>query len=244
MTPSPPYICYVGFDARELRAHAVADFSLRRAGGSIEVRRVCRLSLVHSYRRPTTYMPNGGLWDEISGAPMSTDHAIARFFVPILMGHCGWALFVDGDILCRRDIRDLFALADDRYAVQVVQHPDDLPYQDRKKTGVMQTTYPRKNWSSVVLWNCSHPAHERLTIEVVNTWPGRELHGFDWLANEDIGSLPPEWNYLVGVSPQLDDPAIVHYTLGTPDLPGHEDDAFADEWTAIARQRGYAGVRA
>lgn len=100
----------------------------------------------------------------------------------------------------------------------------------RKMDKQPQTHYSRKNWSSVVLWNTSHPANKALTLEALNTWPGRDLHAFKWLADDLIGELPPEWNYLVGVSPKMDNPKLVHFTLGTPNLPGYENAEFADEW--------------
>jgi hypothetical protein len=178
-------------------------------------------------------MPNGQYYDEISDAPMSTDHAIARFFVPYLCGYKGWALFTDGDVLFRDDVRHVFAMADSRYAVKVVKHPP-LLVEGQKKDGHIQQAYPRKNWSSVVLWNCGHQANRALTLEVVNSWPGRDLHAFQWLEQYEIGDLPSRWNYLEGVSFHQSMPALVHYTLGTPDVPGHEHAAFAEEWLSFA----------
>lgn len=222
-----------------MRAHVVASFSLRVGTRSaVDIRRLTRLGLFHIYRRPTERMPNGHLWDEISDAPMSTEHAIARFFVPYLEGYRGWSLFVDGDVLFREDIAKLFALADDQYAVQVVQHRP-LLVEGMKKSGHVQQAYPKKNWSSVMLWNCGHPANKALTLDVLNAWPGRDLHAFRWLKDEEIGSLPVRWNWLAGVSAPEPDPAIVHFTLGTPDVSGHENDPYADEWYRVGRSAGY-----
>jgi hypothetical protein len=229
---------YIGFDAREMRAHVVATTSMHlHSGHTQRVQRICRLYLCKWYTRPTRGDANT-LYDVISEAPMSTDHAIARFFIPYLKDYSGWALFTDGDVLFRTDVRQLFALRDPRYAVQVVQHAP-MPDTGSKKRGDTQQLYPRKNWSSVVLWNCSHPSNRKLTLDVLNTWPGRDLHAFRWLEDSEIGALPPEWNYLATVSPELADPAIVHYTLGTVDTPGHEHDPFADEWRAVARAAGF-----
>src|SRR5205823_1871133 len=127
-----------------------------------------------------------------SDAPMSTEFAISRFCVPFLQSE-GWAVFADCDILCWSDINELFALANDKYAVMVVQHK---PLSDTgvKMDGQMQTIYNCKNWSSLVLWNCGHPANQRLNLEKLNTWPGRHLHAFKWLQNGEIGELPEYWN--------------------------------------------------
>lgn len=243
MLPKPPYRVWIGFDAAEMQACNVATQSLLRLTSRREVRvdRLCRLALRGNYRRPTTVMPNGQLFDEVSGAPMSTDHAIARFFVPWLSDYQGWALFTDGDVLFREDVRQLFAQADERYAVQVVQHPPLLE-EGEKKDGHIQQAYRRKNWSSVALFNCGHPANRALTLDVLNSWPGRDLHAFNWLSDDLIGALDMRWNYLAGVSAPQADPALVHFTLGVPTVHGHEQDAFADEWRSVAGMAGYAKV--
>ena len=110
-------------------------------------------------------------------------------------------MFADCDILCRADIAELFDLADDRYALMCVQH-DYTPTETVKMGSEIQTSYPRKNWSSLALWNCDHPAHRALTLAHLNQWSGRDLHRFRWLWDSQIGALPPAWNYLVGVSPK------------------------------------------
>jgi hypothetical protein len=243
--PKPPYRVFLGFDAKEMRTCNVAKWSIHASANRSEVgvEILCRMSLLKHYTRPTSTMRNGQLFDKISDAPMSTGHAIARFFVPFLCDYRGWALFVDGDVLVRRDIRELFALADPTKAVQVVQHPPQTE-ESVKKLGHVQQAYPCKNWSSAMLFNCAHPANARLSLDTLNNWPGRDLHAFRWLDDPTlIGALPAEWNYLVGVSAPQSDPAIVHYTLGTPDMPGHDDDPFADEWFAAASVAGYRMTR-
>lgn len=240
MQPETPYRVFIGFDANEIRGCHVATMSMyaHTDRAAVTYERICRLGLWQHYQRPTTTMPNGQLFDELSDAPMSTDHAIARFFVPYLCGYRGWALFTDGDVLFLDDVRTLFALADDYYAVMVVKHPP-LQEEGEKKDGHIQQAYPRKNWSSVMLFNCAHPANQALTLDVLNTWPGRDLHAFRWLENELIGALPARWNYLVNVSEHQPDPAIVHFTLGLPDVIGHERSQYSDEWCQMARAAGY-----
>lgn len=145
---------------------------------------------------------------------MSTEFAISRFMVPFLQQK-GWALFADCDILAVGDIAELFALADDKYAVMVVKHLHD-PRENLKMDGQVQTKYKRKNWSSVVLWNCEHPAHDALTVDDIEKRKGLDLHQFFWLSDEQIGDLPVKWNWLAGVSPPINDFGIIHYTLGGP----------------------------
>lgn len=228
---------FLGYDPAEdlvcRVAHATAEAVSR---DPLEVRHLSLGTLQRKglYTRPTE-VRSPGYWDPISEAPMSTGHAIARFLVPALCGFEGWALFTDGDVLFRRDLGALFAQADPRMAVQVVKH-EYHPQETTKMLGQPQTAYARKNWSSVMLFNCGHPANRRLSTDLVNSRPGRDLHQFCWLDYRLIGALDPAWNYLVGVTDpaRVPDPAIVHFTLGTPDMPGYEHGEFADEWRAAA----------
>jgi hypothetical protein len=230
---------WLGYDPREADGYAVARASIRRHAKAPYLIMPVNLAVARRaglYRRPTSRR-DGRLWDDISEAPMATEFAIARFLVPHLAGR-GWALFADCDVLARTDIGQLFSLADDRYAVMCVKH-DQRPVEDTKMNGQLQAkevdprfpgVYSRKNWSSVVLYNCEHPANSALTVDLINTVPGRDLHRFCWLDDDLIGELPVEWNWLAGVSPIVDDPAIVHFTLGMPSLPGCEYMLYSDEW--------------
>lgn len=243
MLPSVPKTglrVFLGWDETELTACQVAEYSLYRHASRNAVR-LDKISMftVKEYDRPTRTLPNGQLFDDISGAPMSTRHAIARFWVPRLCGFTGWALFTDGDVLFRDDVTKVFELADPDKAVMVVQHSAMLE-EGSKKLGHVQQAYSRKNWSSVILWNCGHLANRALTREVLNDWPGRDLHAFKWLRDDQIGALPAKWNHLVDVSPPDPDPSIVHYTLGCPDVDGHEHGAFAEEWLRASRVAGYS----
>lgn len=228
-------VIYLGFDPREAAAFAVARHSI--------LRHLTQLIPVHGlvlddlrergiYTRPTERR-DGRLYDVISEAPMSTEHAIARFLVPFLAGS-GWALFMDGDVLVRGNLARLFACADDRYAVMCVQHRHEPP-EGEKMDGQAQLRYARKNWSSVCLWNVEHPANARLTVEMVNTLPGRELHAFSWLRDDEIGALDTAWNWLAGHSDPEIEPDVVHFTAGTPDMAGYESQPYADDWRAELR---------
>src|SRR6185369_11183489 len=109
---------------------------------------------------------------------------------------------------------------------------DYQPALNVKMDGQVQSAYPRKNWSSVMAFNLAHPANEALTVEMVNSLPGRDLHRFCWLDDDEIGELDPKYNYLVGDGPRQENPTIVHFTNGTPDLHGFTNAHFADEWRA------------
>lgn len=224
---------YIGVDHREPKSLQAALNSLRAVSPwaspvLLDAERLTDRGLLW---RPQDR--RGQVYDLLSNAPCSTDFAISRFLAPILH-QSGWCLFVDSDVVFLRDVRALFDLADHGKAVMVVQHPNGHE-PGTKMDGQVQTVYARKNWSSVMLFNCDHPANQRLTLHDVNTRPGRWLHRFGWLADAEIGALPREWNWLVGVYPPPENPGIAHYTLGTPELA---DSAFADLWW-----RAYGGVQ-
>lgn len=221
---------YVGFDPREAAAYAVARYSIERhLTRSMMIHGLVLSDLVSKglYTRPMEWRGKV-MWDKISDAPMSTDHANARFLVPHLAKY-GWALFMDGDMLVRGDLSEVFENLDDRKAVYCVQHKHE-PLKATKMDGQLQTLYARKNWSSFVLFNCGHHHNNILTPEYVNALPGRDLHRFCWLYDEEIGALDPKWNFLVGHSDPEIDPAVVHFTSGTPDMPGYENVPYADHW--------------
>lgn len=224
---------FLGWDPREEIAYRVARASIRRhASVKVDVQPLVLANLRTKgiYTRNTTWR-DGRLWDVVSEASMSTEFAISRFFMLHLAGTEGWALFADSDILLRHDIADLFAMADDRYAVMVVQHPT-IDAHGVKMDGQVQTSYGRKNWSSVMLWNLAHPAHRGLTLDMLNKAPGRDLHRFCWLQDSEIGALPATWNWLEGYSAPIPDPALVHMTRGGPWFPEWRGVAYGQEWLA------------
>jgi hypothetical protein len=221
-----------GWDEREAIGYSVAEFSaIRRTTQPIIFQPLMQKALRYKqyYWRPHE-IRDGKLWCPISEAPMSTEFANSRFLIPWI-AKTKFVLFCDfADMLFVADPAELFALAQDRYAVMVVkQH--HVPRGTVKMDGQEQTQYERKNWSSVVLWNIDHPANGRLTLEMVNTLPGRDLHRFCWLTDIEIGELPAEWNYLVGKDHVRDTPPkLLHYTEGIPTMPGYEDGPWADAW--------------
>jgi hypothetical protein len=222
---------FIGHDPREQRSYDVCVASLyKHSSVDVDVSEVSRPTLGPLYSRPTEKDGCGQLWDVISNAPMATEFSLARFWVPFLADYRGWALFCDCDFMFRADVAELFALADDRYAVMVVKHFYDQQT-GIKMDGRLQTVYPRKNWSSLMLFNCGHSSNLALSLERLNNARGKDLHQFDWLQDSDIGQLPINWNWL-----DLSAKAV-HFTAGSPDMPGYENQPYADEWRSYVTAR-------
>lgn len=223
---------YIGYDTRQLDAFVVARESCRQVLNlptpinSIVLKEEQKQGF---YTRPISRDLNGRMIDTISKAPMSTEFALTRFLIPRKCQH-GWVLFVDSDVLFRVDPNRMVSLyGDSSKAVIVVKH-DHVPKNTSKMDNQQQTTYEKKNWSSVMLFNCAHPAHKKLTLDLINSERGLHLHQFCWLKDHEIGEMPDTWNWLVGHSSPQDNPGIVHFTDGVPSMPGHEKDPYADEW--------------
>jgi Lipopolysaccharide biosynthesis proteins, LPS:glycosyltransferases len=221
------YTIYMGYDPREALAYDVAQHSILSRTDPEEVE-IIPLNLENVEVKEILTRPierrDGKLWCPISQAPMATEFAISRFCVPFLQDH-GWALFIDSDVICLGDIRELFALANPAYSVMCVKHEQKVKDGETKMDGQLQTFYARKNWSSCVLWNCDKHicGNSKLTLKALNTWLGRDLHAFKWLHDYEIGELPKKWNHLVGVGvgPDSDDlHGVLHFTLGGKWLPG------------------------
>lgn len=152
-----------------------------------------------------------------------------RFLTPYLNEFSGWVIFADGDMVCNSDIAELWSLRDDTKAVQVVKH-DYKTKQTVKYLGNKNEDYPRKNWSSLILWNCGHTANKVLTPEFVSEKSGSYLHRFCWLSDDLIGELPKEWNWLAIEYADNPDAKIIHYTLGTPCFLEYKNSSMSELW--------------
>ena len=212
---------FVGYDSREDIAWQVCRHSLlRHAEGAVEV---CPL------RQPA--LRELGLYTRPEDAGASTEFSLTRFLTPFLAAQSGWVLFCDCDFLFTDDVRDVFRSLDPSKAVYCVQH-DYTPTHAVKMDGKQQTAYPRKNWSSFMLFNCNHPDVRALTPQVVNSASPAYLHRFEWVTDPaGIGALPLEWNFLEGEYPRPDQtPRVIHYTNGGPWFDEWQDCDYADLW--------------
>ena len=215
-----PLNIFIGWDSREDIAYQVCKYSIESKSKSTNIFPLKQNKL----RKEGLYWRNA---DKLA----STEFTFTRFLVPEIMEFDGWALFMDCDMILTTDIKELFDQADDRYAVMCVKH-DYTPAEGTKMDGQQQTVYPRKNWSSVMLFNCAHPSNQILTKELVNdpTIDGKYLHRFSWLKDEEIGELDHTWNYLVGWYNDIETPKLIHYTEGGPWFENYQDVDFADLW--------------
>ncbi|QVL53530.1 MAG: hypothetical protein KFB97_03875 [Cyanobium sp. M30B3] len=198
---------FIGFDPRERAATNVLIDSLYQHSSMP----LAITPLV------TPQLEAQGLYWRERDPRQSTAFSFSRFLVPRLMNYDGWAIFMDCDMLCRSDIAELWSLRDERYAVMCVQH-QHVPNEAVKFLGEVQSSYEKKNWSSLMLFNAQRC--QALTPEYVNTATGLELHRFHWLNDVSaIGALPLErWNHLVDVQDPALAPgsALLHWTLGGP----------------------------
>ena len=169
-----------------------------------------------------------------------------RFLVPAMCKYDGWAIYADGsDMLLRADLAELWWMRDERYAVQVVKH-DYRTRHPRKYVGTEMESanadYPRKNWSSLILWNAGHVANRCLTAEFVDGQSGAFLHRFGWLEDSQIGELPVDWNWLADEYGENRQAKLCHWTTGQPGFYHYRNAPHADEWKAAVRKvtRGMA----
>jgi hypothetical protein len=224
---------YIGHDKREEHAYGVAQKSARVFGVDVEPLYEDRLRSAGILTRPKD--TRGQHWDFVSGAPQSTDFAVARFAVP-LIAHSGLALFADCDTVFMADPRTLSRFVDGSKAVYCVKH-QSMNLGGLKMDGQVQTSYHRKLWSSVMLFDCDHPANRRINLSMLNAWPGRDLHAFAWLHDDEIGDLPPGATWLVGLHPKPAQTVIAHFTLGVPGMPNRDATEFDHIWMSAASER-------
>ena len=213
---------YIGYDSKEDIAYRVCKYSiLKRSGSNVKITSLKLYELVakNLYKRDI---------DPLA----STEFTYSRFLVPALNNYNGWAIFCDCDFIFFEDISNILTDIDQSKAVYCVQH-DYTPKEKHKMDGQKQTIYPRKNWSSFILFNCSHPSNKKLSVDLVNSETGSFLHQFKWLEDNEIGSLDERWNWLEGWTSNHNDkkPYAVHYTRGGPWFDEWQDVEFASEWT-------------
>tara|TARA_B100000131_G_scaffold203832_1_gene195936 strand:- start:652 stop:1332 length:681 start_codon:yes stop_codon:yes gene_type:complete len=206
---------YIGYEEREHKAYEVCESSLKRRS-NIDIVKL-RSQNIPEYNRD---------W----GEPQSTDFTFTRFWIPYLSDYKGWSFFVDCDFLFLADPLEILENINPDKAVYVVKHPGYIPNSQLKMDGIPQHRAYRKNWASFILYNNEHPKNSTLTPKYLNNYrPGLDFHQFRWLDDEDIGSLPLEWNCLDDYY-NLENPKAIHYTDGGPWFDNYQDTMYSDLW--------------
>lgn len=205
---------FCGYDEREaIGFHVFCDSVLRHASIPVEI-----IPVNHRLAQAT------------DRGDSSTQFNYARFLVPYLSGFVGHSIWMDGaDMLAVGDVAQLWDLRDFSYAVKVVKH-DYTPRQAVKFFDQPNRAYPRKNWSSVMLFWNDHYACRGLQPHIVAQHTGEFLHRLEWVKDKLIGELPREWNVLAGEDNQSDAPKLIHYTNGIPAVPGFSGTEYAAQW--------------
>jgi lipopolysaccharide biosynthesis glycosyltransferase len=209
---------FIGYDSKvKIAYHVLAESILRNSSTPVTISPINLSNLKNIYTRKQ---------DSLA----STEFSFSRFLVPHLMNYNGWAMFMDSDMVMLSDITELWNLRNEDYAIQVCKH-NYIPKSKNKFLGNNQTIYSKKNWSSLMLIDCSKC--KTLTPEYVNTKSGLELHQFKWLNENLIGSIPLEWNWLVGEYPYKKDVHNIHFTEGGPYFKDYKNTEYANEWFNI-----------
>lgn len=211
---------FVGYDPVESVAwHTMVSSIYRQSSRPLAIVPVNLANLKHIYDRPRD-------------PKQSNEFSFTRFLVPYLCNYQGYGIFFDCDQLLRTDIAEIFSVLDEQpgKAVYVVKHTYE-PRDDIKYLNTVQYKYPRKNWSSVVLWNCAHDKNRIVTADFVNKVEALSLHRFTWLDDNEIGELDVRWNWLVGeYDAPPKDVKNVHWTVGGPYFYEYANADFSDEW--------------
>ena len=222
---------YIGFDEVEVVAyHTLSQSIIKYASGPVRISPICSTHFCKFFNRPRDQK-------------QSNDFSFTRFLVPYLNNFDGHAIFMDCDMMLRTDIFEVLDEVDLNNAISVVKH-DYTPSDTVKYLNKVQYAYPRKNWSSFVVWNCSHKKNLKLTPSFIESASGLELHRFTWLLDTEIGALNVGWNWLVGdyINPPAD-VKNVHWTIGGPYFQEYSDVDFNTEWLEMNKETNFCKQR-
>jgi len=222
---------YIGYDRRQDESKGYPDLVNPPYS-------VAKASILKHYKGPAdqlTIQPiklndviEADLYNRIEDPLASTEFTYSRFLTPYLNNYKGIAVFCDSDFLWQCDIRELLEFYNKKYSIMCVQH-EHVPPESTKMDGCKQTQYPRKNWSSMMMFNCAHPDCANLSVKNINLKEAKYLHRMGWTADINIGHIPPTYNWLEGWYNGNIDPKVIHYTRGGPWHETWEGD-YGENW--------------
>ena len=206
---------YIGYDTRNYGQQLAFE--------------ICKRSIMNSTKHQDKIgimglnkndLENAGLFYRENDDMASTEFTYTRFLSPALNKFTGLCVFCDSDFLWECDIYEEFRpyfeeILAKNLAISCVKH-NYVPDHNVKMDGRIQTVYPKKNWSSLILFNCDHPEVHNLSVENVNKKDPAWLHRMQWCSEDNIGNLPHTYNYLVGTYHDNNEPKAIHYTDGGP----------------------------
>ncbi len=209
---------FIGYDPKEAVAfHVLCHSLLEKSSKPISI-------------TPINLKNLQGLYSRQHDQRQSNEFSFSRFLVPYLCDYEGFGMYMDCDMLALGDVSTISNDIDESHAVSVVQHD----YESKVKVkylGNKQYSYPRKNWSSFIIWNCAHPSNRGVDPNFIEAADAATLHRFLWLKDEEIGKLSTKWNWLVG---EYDNPTkdikVLHWTLGGPYFKEYSNTEFSEEW--------------
>lgn len=212
---------FIGWDSREDIAYQVCKKSIQLKNNSIQV-----------YPIKQNTLRELGLYTREDDTMASTEFTITRFLVPYLSDYSGLSIFMDCDMLVQTDLHKVLSEIDLKHPVSCVQHEPYIPHSNIKMDGKKQYSYPRKNWSSFMVFNCGHEdIKNNLNLNNVNLSKPQYLHRMEWASS--IGSLNHTWNYLVSYYNDLESPNVLHYTDGGPWFKDYENCDFSKNWKNV-----------
>ena len=230
-----PINVFIGYDPAESIAYHVAVQSIMDNTKHPNV----RITPLNS-----AILKRARIYERKREPTQSTEFSFTRFLVPYLSGYSGRAIFMDCDILCLADIEELWEMTDvfgrEGFPAVCVAKHTYTPKTEKKHLGRVQTKYIKKNWSSVMVFNCSHYDCQKLSPWYVSKQPGLVLHQFEWTRAYRVDSFPIEWNWLVGEYPYKQDIKLAHFTIGGPWFEDTKNCDYSDLWREYYGRAVYA----
>ena len=159
----------------------------------------------------------------------STEFSFTRFYVPMLSHYQGISLFVDNDFIFKCNPSEIEQYLRNK-PVACVKHKLENIH-GSKMDGIENKSYPRKCWSSLMLFDNTKLKH--LTKEYLDNASPADLHQFAWVKDNEIGRIPLKYNHLVGYYKKHKYIKAIHYTQGGPWFESRKDGELSEEWWKV-----------